>query len=280
VAKPPAEVVLPAPLYAVLALELIALIVVYRFLGRDREVAAGSSLGHAIGWAGTGSMLIMHVYSVRRRVRAFAHLGKLRHWLQFHIFMGLQGALLVTFHSLHLKTVGNIAGITIVMTLIVVCSGIFGRYLFSLIPKNLNGERLGAREIEGELAEMAPVFKRSAQPSIEAAVAEIEKATPLDQKASMVELIREDLRARRAFAHLSNAIREARRSSSSSELEQFCELMRRRAVLARRLAMLTGSERLFRNWTILHKPLTYLLAGAVILHIVAHYIYGSGMYGA
>jgi hypothetical protein len=269
-------VVLPTPFYAVLVLELIALLVIYR----DGEITASSPLGHGIGWAGTASMLLMHVYSIRRRVRALARWGKLRQWLQFHIFMGLQGAMLVTFHSIHLKTVGNIAGITIVLTLVVVCSGIFGRYLFSLIPKNLNGERLGAREIEAELAEMAPVFKRSAQPSIEAAVAEIEKATPLDQKASLVELIREDLRGRRAFAHLSNAIRRARRSSPSGELEEFCDLMRRRGVLARRLAMLTGAERLFRNWTVMHKPLTYLLAGAVILHIVAHYIYGSGMYGA
>jgi hypothetical protein len=274
--RPPAEVVLPAPLYAILVLELIALIVIYR----DREIPASSPLGHGIGWAGTASMLIMHVYSIRRRVRAFASLGKLRHWLQFHIFMGLQGAMLVTFHSIHLKTVGNLGGLTIVLTLIVVASGIFGRYLFSLIPKNLNGERLGAREIEAELQELAPVFKRSAQPSIEAAIAELEKATPLDQKASLVELVKEDLRARRAFAHLNDAIRHVHRSSPSHELEEFSDLMRRRGLLARRLAMLTGAERLFRNWTIMHKPLTYLLFGAVVLHIVAHYIYGSGMYGA
>ncbi len=53
----------------------------------------------------------------------------------------------------------------------------------------------------------------------------------------------------------------------------------RRALLARRLAMLTGAERLFRNWTVLHKPLTYLLGGAVLLHVIAHYIYAA-QYGA
>ncbi len=51
--------------------------------------------------------------------------------------------------------------------------------------------------------------------------------------------------------------------------------MWRRATLARRLAMLTGAERLFRNWTVLHKPLTYLLGGAVVLHVIAHYIYAA-----
>jgi hypothetical protein len=270
-ARPPAEVVLPAPLYALLVAEGIALVWLYH----GRVISASDPIGHGIGWAGTASMLIMHVYSLRRRVRALSHWGKLRSWLQFHIFCGLQGALLVTFHSLHLKTIGNIAGITIALTLIVVCSGIFGRYLFSLIPKNLNGERLGAREIEAELEETRPLFARSAQPAIEAAVAELEKAKPIDQKASLFELIGEDLRARRALRHLRTALSQARRSSPSSELEEFSVLVWRRGILARRLAMLTGAERLFRNWTVLHKPLTYLLGGAVVLHVIAHYIYAA-----
>ena len=48
-------------------------------------------------------MVMMHVYSLRKRVKALRDLGSLRHWLQFHIFMGLQGALLVTYHCLHLR---------------------------------------------------------------------------------------------------------------------------------------------------------------------------------
>jgi hypothetical protein len=49
--------------------------------------------------------------------------------------------------------------------------------------------------------------------------------------------------------------------------------------LARRLAMLTAAERVFRNWTILHKPLTYILAGAVVLHVISHYIYAAQFSG-
>jgi hypothetical protein len=273
--QPPGEVVLPMPYYLVLIAEAIALIVLYQ----ARPITAGDAIGHGIGWAGTASMILMHVYSIRRRVRALWHWGKLRSWLQFHIFMGLQGALLVVFHSIHLKTVSNISGITIVCTLVVVGSGIFGRYLFSLIPKNLSGERLNARDIERELAELKDVFARSAQPSIEAAVAEVEATQPLAAHTSFFALVGEDLRARRALRHLDRALRQARRSQPSRELEDFALVVRRRAFLARRLAMLTGAERFFRNWTILHKPLTYILAGAVVLHVVAHYIYAAQFSG-
>lgn len=270
-AKPPVEVVLPLPYYIILAAEVVGL----AWFFRTHEVSARDPIGQAIGWVGTASMLLMHVYSLRKRVRRLFHWGKLRRWLEFHIFLGLQGAMLVTFHSLHLSTLSNISGLTIVLTLIVVGSGVFGRYLFSMIPKNLSGERLSAREVEAELEEYKPLFARSAQPAIEAAMAEVTATTRIHDHASLFTLVREDLQARRAIRHLKAAMRQVRRSSPSSELEEFLLLVQRRGVLARRLAMLTASERLFRNWTVLHKPLTYVLFGMVVLHIVSHYIYGA-----
>jgi len=274
-AKPPVEVVLPAIYYVVLIAEAAALL--YWYFTHD--VAAGDSVGHTIGWAGTGSMCLMHVYSIRRRVRALHGLGRLSTWLHVHIFLGLQGALLVCFHSAHLQTVANISGITITFTLIVVASGIFGRYLYSLLPKSLSGERLTAREIEAEMAELAPLLQRSAQPALEAAMKEHLEAAPLVGKLTFGQLVREDVRARRALRHLEQAIREVRRKPGSSDLDDFAQAMRRRAMLARRLAMLTGAERTFRFWHILHKPLTFLLLGAVVLHVVAHYIYAARFSG-
>src|SRR5205823_145201 len=161
----------------------------------------------------TGSMVLMHVYSIRKRVRALAQFGRLSAWLKLHIFLGLQGALLVCFHSAHLKTVGNIAGATIAVTLVVVASGIFGRYLYSQIPKGLTGERLGAREIEAELAELAPIVAegRAAHPALEAAVAAQADARPITGRMNFGELVREDARTRRALRSLERALRtEAR----------------------------------------------------------------------
>jgi hypothetical protein len=271
----PVEVVLPLPYYAILFAELIALSALYRV----RPTTAGDPVGHGIGWVGTASMCIMHVYSLRKRVRAWSRWGRLRTWLQFHIFMGLQGALLVTFHSLHLATLVNLSGLTLLMTLIVVASGIFGRYLYSFIPKGLSGERLSAIEVEKELTELASLLARSAHPDLEAAMAEYAQATTVGKSASLAQLVREDVQVRRALRHVDRAIANAVRSSGESELEQFAAGLRRRVLLTRRLAMLTVAERLFRNWTILHKPLTYLLGGSVLLHIVAHYIYSSRFSG-
>lgn len=293
----PTEVVLAAPLYALLIAEVIGLAWLYA----TQSVSASSTLGRSIGWIGIASMLAMHVYSVRRRVGALRGWGPLRVWLQLHIFLGLQGALFVLFHSLHVHTFGNLAGITLALTVIVVCSGIFGRYLFSIIPKTLSGERMTATEIEDELratqerisakhkaaggealgyqATVPATAAAVDAPTTPAILAAIEAPQRLDQKLPLTALIKEDLRTRRMLAELRRATREEKRKATSPEMAELAELTLRRGMLARRLAMLAAADRLFRNWTVLHKPLTYLLAGSAILHVIAHYIYAA-QYGA
>ena len=270
--KVPVEVVLPTIYYAILLIEAGAL------LGLTLLDKLPPFASYALGWAGTASMLLMHVYSLRKRVRAMFGWGRLSTWLHVHIFLGLQGAMWVCFHSAHLQTLQNISGITIIAVLVVVASGMMGRYLFSLLPKGLSGERLSARQIEQEIAELEPRFRASAQPAIEAAIAEYAAKRAITGKLGFIDLVREDFRSRRALSHLMAATKQVVRSQKhggSSELEDFAALVKRRADLARRLAFLQGAEQMFRRWHLFHKPLTFLLLGAVVLHVVAHYIYAA-----
>ena len=177
-----------------------------------------------------------------------------------------------------MKTLANISGITLAFTLVVVASGIFGRYLFSFIPKGLSGERLTAREVENELDALRPALAEIAPtPALQAALDEDKNAASLRGKVAFATLIKEDVRSRRALRHLDRAVREAEHDAhqDKARLQSFAAVARRRMLLARRLATLTAAERVFRNWTILHKPLTFTLGGTVLLHILGHYIYGA-----
>jgi hypothetical protein len=272
-----AEPVLPGFAYVLLLVEAAFLTWLYA----THEVRPGDLVGHAIGWGGTGSMAAMHVYSVRKRIRALAGLGRLRSWLQLHIFLGLQGAMMVTFHSLHLTTLVNISGATLALTLIVAASGAFGRYLYSWLPKSLSGERLDARGIEAELVRLQPTIAAGAgaHPELAKAAAAVESRAPLDGRLGLGGLIAEDRRTRRALAGLNRAIGAVRRGSPGPELLDYIAALQRRAVLTRRLAGLTAAERMFRSWHVFHKPLTVVLLGSVVLHIVAHYVYAARFSG-
>jgi len=110
--------------------------------------AAGALFGHAIGIIGFVLMLMTEIlYSLRKRTRS-ASWGKMSSWLQFHIFTGLVGPYMVLLHTSW--KFNGIAGVTTLFTLIIVVSGFIGRYIYTRIPRTMDGV-----EIEGTLSESA-----------------------------------------------------------------------------------------------------------------------------
>ena len=67
------------------------------------------------------------MYTARKRIRALARLGKLKFWLEFHIFLCTVGPFLVTLHTSF--KVGGLVSIAFWSMAIVALSGIFGRYV-------------------------------------------------------------------------------------------------------------------------------------------------------
>jgi hypothetical protein len=110
--------------------------------------SAGDLFGHGIGIFGFVLMLMTEtLYSLRKRSR-IARWGKMSSWLQFHIFTGLVGPYMVLLHS-SWKFHG-LAGITTLLTIIIVLSGFVGRYIYTRIPRTIDG-----LEISGGLSEEA-----------------------------------------------------------------------------------------------------------------------------
>ncbi len=114
-----------------------------------REIPpAGELFGHTLGIFGFILMLMTEVlYSVRKRSRS-ASWGRMSSWLQFHIFTGLVGPYMVLLHT-SWKFHG-LAGVTTLFTMIIVVSGFIGRYIYTRIPRTMDG-----LEIEGTLSEAA-----------------------------------------------------------------------------------------------------------------------------
>ncbi|MBI5354425.1 MAG: hypothetical protein HZB50_17430 [Chloroflexi bacterium] len=112
-----------------------------------REIpAAGELFGHGLGIIGFIMMLMTEVlYSMRKRTRN-ARWGRMSSWLQFHIFTGLIGPFMVLFHSSW--KFNGLAGAVTLLTIIIVFSGVVGRYIYTRIPRTTDG-----LEIEGSVSE-------------------------------------------------------------------------------------------------------------------------------
>ncbi len=103
-----------------------------------REVpAAGGLIGHGMGIFGFILMLLTEtLYSLRKRVRT-ARWGKMVTWLKFHIYTGIVGPFLVLLHSSW--KLNGLAGVTLLLTGVIVVSGFIGRYIYTRIPRTPDG---------------------------------------------------------------------------------------------------------------------------------------------
>ena len=124
-----------------------------------REVPAASGLfGHLIGVLGFILMLMTELlYSMRKRSRT-ARWGRMSDWLAFHIFTGLVGPFMVLLHS-SWKFQG-LAGAVMLMTVVIVVSGFIGRYIYTAVPRSVDGVEIQASMLEQGLAELDAEVKR------------------------------------------------------------------------------------------------------------------------
>lgn len=98
---------------------------------------AGALFGHLLGIVGFILMFMTEImYSIRKRSRS-ARWGSMASWLQFHIFTGLVGPFMVLLHTSW--KFNGLAGATTLLTILIVISGFVGRYIYTQIPRTLDG---------------------------------------------------------------------------------------------------------------------------------------------
>jgi hypothetical protein len=136
-------------LIAILCITAIYLGMV-NYLGKIPE--ASGLFGHMIGLLGFVLMLMTEIlYSLRKRSR-LAKWGKMSSWLQFHIFTGIVGPYMVLLHSSW--KFNGLAGITLLLTVIIVISGFIGRYIFTSIPRTADGIEMETDLLQKQLARL------------------------------------------------------------------------------------------------------------------------------
>jgi hypothetical protein len=100
-------------------------------------IKPGGLWGHGFGIIGSCMMIVMHVYSLRKRFKMFRGWGSLKKWLHFHIYLGVIGSLLVMVHSTG-KAHGLVA-LSFWSMVLVFLSGFVGRFFYGAIPRRATG---------------------------------------------------------------------------------------------------------------------------------------------
>jgi len=257
---------------------LVALSGVYIAYEILAEPSGSHPFGHSLGIIGTVFMVMTEVlYSLRKRTSLLNRAGPVRYWLSFHIFTGIVGPALVLMHT-GLQFHG-LAGLSMMLTLIVVGSGFIGRYLYTALPRTLSGVTVSRQQIEAEIATIQTElsqFEAQKPEQVRQLIAQFSQRTGQRNPALTI--------YGRVFYRWYYRIKVQRALHRLKQLEvsqrkQLEQLLTRKRELERQIEMLETARRLLRSWHILHVPIGLTLFFSVAIHIAATFYFRAGLFG-
>lgn len=227
------------------------------------------SLGHPLGMLGTAMLLGILVYSLRKNLRLLQRVGTLRQWLSVHIFFGLMGPLLVTFHT-GFKVEGLVA-IAYWSMMVAMLSGIFGRYIYIQIPRTASGDRASLAALQEEQGQLEAQLRRqlAADPQLYdqlQALLLTGREAQLQGWAALAQVARQDLGRPLKRRRLVGLLR-GHSHLPADTIGQVAALAQRQATLARRLAMMEAMDRVFHYWHVFHRPFAWIMLVIAAVHI-------------
>lgn len=221
--------------------------------------------GQTFGVVGAALMLVPFAYMARKRLKPLHSIGTTRAWLEVHLFCGIVGPVLVTFHT-SFKFNGLVSAAYWSMV-VVMLSGFAGRHLYQRIPRSIRGNELTRAEVDARLAQLrAELVASGAAELAIARVEDVERAlVGSGRSTSFGEFVFGELlvaRRLRAFD------RELQVAGVGQMLRQsVVRLTAERWLLIGRAANLQRTRKLFQLWHVFHLPLVYLLLLIAAAHI-------------
>lgn len=248
-----------------------------RFFHEDyRFLKPSGSIGHGYGIIGTLLLLIgVASYVIRKRVKRFARLGLLKHWLEFHIFLCTLGPLLILFHTAF--KFGGIVSISFWSMVAVVLSGIIGRYIYLQMPRSIDGVELSfeeSRELNYDLSHQLRQ-KYNLDDSIinrldnysgnESQAINILSLLPI-----MIKGFWED---RSALNEITISLKKS--NVPRKNIREVKKMCKAKLKLNRRLSLLKTTQKLFSYWHIIHFPFAILMLVIMVVHVAITLTFGS-----
>jgi hypothetical protein len=244
------------------------------------------SLGLRLGILGGVLFLGVYLYPLRKRWSWLRQFGNTRHWLDFHVLLGVTGPLLINFHS-SFKFHG-LAGMAFWIMWTVVASGFVGRYFYGQIPRHLDAAEMSLKEMEKIAAELGRQIE-SQQLLCAADLAPLFRLPGIDEIQAMpvwralAWMVRIDFsrpwvvsRVRRKtmggvakMISLGGVLPGGR-----PQIEDVIAAARKQSRLSTKILFLDKTRRVFHLWHVVHRPFSYSFLALVLIHVVVVILLG------
>ncbi|KAA3615238.1 MAG: hypothetical protein DWQ05_14855 [Calditrichaeota bacterium] len=241
-----------------------------------RNLRPAGFRGHGLGILGTAMILLLFLYSARKRFRVFQKFGRVSRWLNIHIFFGIMGPLFIILHSTF--KVNGLISVSFWSMIAVALSGVLGRYLYLKIPHNILGRQLSYDELNQKKMILNRHLKKKYHIP-EKLLSQIEQITErrdMETRSTLAVifyLIKEDLTRR---SRLRKLIEEysAELSLESDDLQYFIKIILLKAKMDSETFFWKRIHSLFHYWHVIHKPFAYIMLLIMVVHVVVAVMMG------
>jgi hypothetical protein len=249
------------------------------FMAKHALLKPSGRIGIKLGMLGVVMFLVIFLYPLRKRWTWLGRQGNSRHWLDFHVLLGLSAPFVIALHS-SFKFHG-FAGIAFWIMLGVSISGIVGRYLYSQIPHRVNSAEFSRKELQDLQDKMMQQLAGQnllRQSDVRSALRlpSQQRVDQLPIHAALIYMLLLDLWRPFRIAHLRNGALLGSEHLTSlggllptrhRELERAIVVAREEAALSKRILFLSRTQQVFHLWHVVHKPFSYTFAVLVLIHI-------------
>jgi hypothetical protein len=230
-------------------------------------------IGHGVGIVGSALMLILLTYSIRKRFQFALRWGHIRWWLNYHIWMGITGPLLVLLHTTF--KFGGIVSISFWSMVAVALSGVLGRYIYLQIPHAVDGQELSDAELAAMDAALQARLREQYKLSDEVVAKLGRVGIPQRQQGwgALWSVFVIDLT-------MIFRMRQTRRVLTDGstiphhEISSALKLVKQRAKLRRRMVLLTSARELLHHWHIIHRPFALVMLLIMTVHVIITVLFG------
>jgi len=230
--------------------------------------------GHGLGIIGTLLILIgVVMYIVRKRSKMMARWGRLKYWLEFHIFLCTLGPVMVLFHTAF--KFGGIVSVAFWSMVAVVASGVVGRFIYVRIPRSIEGRALSLNEVKEMKGDVERMLKGAYGINDEdynrlVAVTESYKQSG----AGFLQKVFGSFFAERKIL---KEVRTILRSNNMTQdnVNKVLKLVKKELTLNSRIENLQLMHKLFRYWHVAHLPFALIMLIIVIIHVIVTITFGA-----
>lgn len=216
-------------------------------------------MGHGLGIVGTFLILFgVVIYIARKRYGFMEKYLRLKYLLEFHIFLCTLGPIMVLYHTSF--KFGGIVSVAFWSMVTVVASGVIGRFIYTQIPRTIEGRELSLSEVKGSHTELVEALKSYEKEGYSISKVINEKSQHYSWGIGGYLKKRKQIGDIKQMLNTSNAKKE--------DKKRIIQLVKQEIALASRIERLLLMQKLFKYWHVAHMPFALIMLVIVTIHVI------------